>query len=560
MHVLIRGNWTQRARIASGLILFLFVLLHFSNHAVGLWDLRWMEKVQDWRMQITRYNAVVPWVLIAALVVHLVLGIAGLLRRRSLRMPGWEAVQIISGLLIPFMIAPHIVHTRIAGEFFGVHEFYRYELAKLWPANAWWQSAGLLLVWVHACIGLHHWLRLTRWWQRALPVLTGLAILVPALSLAGFVAAGRRVARMVNHPPSFARLKKMTGWPDDAGTTAIHQIAGNTLLVALGAALLILAIWYLRVRFRRRSGIQITYRYGPTVRAAPGQTLLEVSRANDVPHASLCGGRGRCTTCRVMVEEGAASLTPPGEVEARSLASVGAPEGTRLACQIVPSASLTVHKLFHTAENGRLAEDGRRGEEGQRAILFLDVRDFTRISAGRLPYDVLFLLNRFFAIVTPEIERRGGEVDKYLGDGLLAVFGSATDAAGACRAALAAAAEIDLALDTFNETLVAEGHEPLRIGMGLHVGELVIGAIGAGASASQTIIGEVVNTASRLETLCKELGAQLVVSEAVAAASGIGRDAADFVEVDVRGLSGARSVARFERARDVPAPARAAVS
>jgi adenylate cyclase len=170
----------------------------------------------------------------------------------------------------------------------------------------------------------------------------------------------------------------------------------------------------------------------------------------------------------------------------------------------------------------------------------------------RLPYDVVFILNRLFAEVGEAIERHDGAIDKYLGDGLMAIFGAADGAEAGCRQALRAARDIDLALDHLNQEMMSEIGMPLRIGMGIDVGPLVVGHIGHAGTASVTVIGNTVNAASRLEALTKEKGCQLIVATDVLTRAGIGPGAFPREEVMIRGLSAPRSVALIGQARDLP--------
>ncbi|MBS0244154.1 MAG: adenylate/guanylate cyclase domain-containing protein, partial [Proteobacteria bacterium] len=205
-----------------------------------------------------------------------------------------------------------------------------------------------------------------------------------------------------------------------------------------------------------------------------------------------------------------------------------------------------------TASRKRSPDGERSGTERNLAILFVDTRGFTAFSEKRLPYDIVFVLNRLFAEIGEAIEAQGGVIDKYLGDGLMAIFGMTSDDAAGCRQALRAVRDIDLALDTINRELESEIGAPLRLGMGLEVGPLVVGRIGHVRSASLTVIGNTVNTASRLESLSKEKGCQLVVSTDVLARAGL--DAPEFPRevVAIRGLTETRQVALVPRARDLP--------
>ena len=213
MHILLRGDLLQRLRIASGLILFTFAATHFLNTAVGLVDLQTMHEVQAWRQLVTR-SLPGTFVLLLALVTHITLALYKLANRSTLRLPAWELFQIGLGLLIPFLLFPHIVNTRIAHVFFGVEDNYLYELARLWPENAILQSTLLLLVWVHGCLGLHFWLRLYTPYRAAAPVLLFVAIAVPLAALGGFMVSGRAVALSIENPQMLAKVKELTNWPN----------------------------------------------------------------------------------------------------------------------------------------------------------------------------------------------------------------------------------------------------------------------------------------------------------------------------------------------------------
>jgi adenylate cyclase len=143
-------------------------------------------------------------------------------------------------------------------------------------------------------------------------------------------------------------------------------------------------------------------------------------------------------------------------------------------------------------------------------------------------------------------------IDKYLGDGLMAIFGSASGEAEGCRQALRAARDIDIALDRLNHEIMDEIGRPLRIGMGLDVGRLVVGHIGHADSAALTVIGNTVNSASRLEALTKEKGCQLIVAADVLARGGLASSAFQIENVAIRGQAAQRAVALIKRARDLP--------
>jgi adenylate cyclase len=557
MHILLRGSLTQRLRITSGLVLFTFATTHFLNHAVGLVDLEAMHEVQAWRQVVTRS---VPGtiVLLLALLTHISLALFKLARRTTLRLAPWELIQIGLGLLIPFLLLPHIVNTRIAHGFFGVEDNYLYELARLWPASAILQSTLLLIVWMHGCIGIHFWLRLYKPYRAAQPVLLFIAVALPLAALGGFMVSGRTVASSIENAQTLAKVKELTHWPNAADAASLEfyrwvvrfGFAGALLFVAL-----CIVVRYIVLSTRPKNAI--TYTGGPTVQAPIGPTLLEISRKNKIPHASVCGGRARCSTCRVRVDEGGSSLAPPGYPEAITLASIAAPQNIRLACQIRPASALTVTRLMRPASTGPTGADlpelDSAGVEKAMAVMFLDLRDFTQLSQSRLPYDVVFILNEFFAAAGSAIHTHGGWIDKFLGDGLLAVFGQRHGVEAGCRQALRAARAIDLALDAVNAKLGVEIGKPLRVGMGIHAGPMLIGRIGYGEAVDLTVVGNAVNVASRLEVVAKQKGFQIVMSSDVATYAGCLDDAGPVLIVNVRGVDAPMEVVCIMRGRDLPA-------
>ncbi|MFN3626240.1 MAG: 2Fe-2S iron-sulfur cluster-binding protein, partial [Hyphomicrobium sp.] len=352
MHVLWRGDTLQRLRLVSGLILFAFAATHFINHALGLISVDWMQTVQQWRWSVTR-----SWpgtiVLLAALLTHASLGLYKLAGRATLRLPRWELIQIALGISIPFLLLPHIINTRIAHVFFGVNDIYLYELARLWPDSALVQSILLVIVWVHGCMGLHFWLRLYAPYRRVFPLLLTLAVIIPLAALGGFAFAGSNVAAAIENPSVLANLKVLTHWPDAAANATLAWLR-NLARIEFAAVLLVVAGCLAWARFARLAGPKVTVAYtsGPTVRVPYGPTLLEISRASHIPHASVCGGRARCSTCRVRIERGSYGLPAPAFPEVVTLGSIGAPPNVRLACQIRPEHYVIVTRLLKSEVAG----------------------------------------------------------------------------------------------------------------------------------------------------------------------------------------------------------------
>jgi adenylate cyclase len=188
------------------------------------------------------------------------------------------------------------------------------------------------------------------------------------------------------------------------------------------------------------------------------------------------------------------------------------------------------------AEGTSAAGDVRRV-----AVMFVDFRGFTAGARSRSPQDVVDRLDGAFAVLVEILDHHGGIVNKFLGDGFLALFGAPLAASDAAHRAVAAGREMLRAMDRIN----AGSSWPLRIGIGIHFGEVVAGSIGSPRRKEYTVIGDTVNFASRLEALNKDFGSQLLISSAVRDALGAdGGDAVALGEVDVRGYE--RPMAVFQ--------------
>ena len=525
------GRLTQRLRLASGLVLFAFVLMHFLNHALGLWSVSLMEQVAEVRHAIWQ-NPVGLALLYGAFLVHIALALWKTARRRTWRMPLAEALQLILGLTIPIMLIDHVIGTRGISTVFGFEDTYTNVLSLMWPGVALWQTTLVVVVWVHAMIGLHFWLRPRALYARLSPLLLSFAILVPTLAALGWIEGARRLVL------SGEATRTLT--PEAAAWAGFVTEASRTAIIALivGAV-----VWGFVGAFGIFSPHRatITYPGGRIVRARPGQTLLEVSRENGIAHTSVCGGRARCSTCRTRILAGGEKLTPPRAAERAVLERIGAPANIRLACQIRPRGTLTVQPLVPAREGPiprvETSDSYRWGVEHSVAILFVDLRGFTALSERRLPFDVVFILNEYLALMAGVVKRNGGTVDKFIGDSVMGLFGIAGAAESGAQQALKAAADMMDGLTDLNERLHHQLGETLRIGIGIHAGSAILGRIGTGTSDGLTALGDTVNIASRLETATKDLDATLVISSAVAELAGARIDGWLTERIAVRGRS-----------------------
>lgn len=520
-------QWIRPLRLWCGLILFTYLLTHFSNHALGLVSLGAMEVGRDWFLALWR-NPIGETALFGALLAHWLLGLWLLFRRQTLRMPAWEATQIVFGLAVPPLLAYHVVATRLANVMYGTEDIYARLVYALWVNDPWAgfrQTALLLIAWSHGCIGLHFWLRLRRWYGPLFPVILSAFVLVPVLALLGLAEAGREVSALARQPGFVRRLLVETRAPSPAQRAVLVDVRGALITTTWALLGLTLAARGARQwRSRRRPTIRILYPGGRAISVPVGWTVLEASRSAGISHASVCGGRARCSTCRVRAAEDPELLPQPSPLEARVLQRVGAPPNVRLACQLRPTRDLAVTPLLAAVVGPAAAHaptGARAGQEREIAILFADLRGFTRLAEHKLPYDVVFFLNRYFEAVGSAIAEAGGIANQYTGDGVMALFGVETGPETACRQALRAAGAMIARVEEMSRSFGAELGVPLRLGIGIHTGPVVVGEMGYGDTRYLTAVGDTVHVASRLEALTKEYQCELVTSEQVMVRAGV---------------------------------------
>ncbi len=547
-------------RLYSGLLLFLYVAVHLINHAVGLISLEAMQALNEPIKSFIRYLPITI-LLYGALAVHFISAFIRLLRRRTLRVPVSEKLQIALGMAIPFLLVTHVMGTRFANAQYDINDSYVYVLLSTFvfsPVSGVLNALGLLAAWVHGCLGLYKWLSLKQWYRSALHQwLLALATLLPALALTSFLFNGRLVIPLSTDGEFMEDYYANLGPDDLAVFTQLEFDIGFVrvaLVAVIMAGLAARLIW--RLRARQGSTVRILYQNGPSISQTPGPTLLEMSKLAGIPHASVCGGKGRCSTCRVQVISGSEFLEPPTDSEQRVLSRFDATPDIRLACQIHPKGNVTVLRLLPpdaTIASASASTPWASGQERTVTVMFADLRDFTSTTEHRLPFDVVYLVNQFSRAMGTTVEHHNGRIDKFLGDGFMALFGLNTSAKEGARQAVEATATMQKELDQLNERLESELDKPLRMGVGIHTGSVVLGEMGHGAARGLTAIGDTVNTASRLEAATKDHGCSICLSATTLSHADINTPKQSLKTVSVRGKTDTVDMVAIDRADELTA-------
>lgn len=261
--------------------------------------------------------------------------------------------------------------------------------------------------------------------------------------------------------------------------------------------------------------------YDPDSKAVDsnGETILQASLRVNIPHTHVCGGKARCSTCRVMITEGLAACDPRNEREQAMANRLHFPEDIRLACQTTFHGDIHLRRLVIDDDDVELNDQtlpGREtswvGVEKPIAIMFADIRNFTSFSEALPAYDVIHLLNRYFHLIGHSITNNGGYIDKYIGDGIMALFG-VHDSTDAPLNAVKAGLNMLEMVEKFKPYMQTHYHRMFEIGIGVHYGEAVVGTIGAHNQKTETAIGDAVNFASRIESANKEAGTRFLISD-----------------------------------------------
>ena len=543
----------RQGRHISGIILFIYVFSHLINHSLGIISITAMEQGRDVFLFFWRS---IPGTLLlyGSLSLHFILAVLAILAKRKFFFTRIEIVQISFGFLIPFFLIIHIFETRYAYEFLNMEDKYIMLIANYWTyAEDKFGIPGLfhpiiliLFAWTHGIIGILKAFKHKSWFGNIKNYFSFFSFGLPFFAIAGYLVSGAAVIteKKFNSQKLEARAFCDNGYCTQ-GFYEYVRLAGEVenwyIVVVFG----MFCAFIMSVTFRKSfASIKIEYPNKRIVISGLGATILETSQDNGIPHASICGGNARCSTCRIKVTSDLDDLPRYSEIEYNLVKKLRFSKDIRLACQLRPTKNISVIPLtpvkstiLGTKNSSRIIKEFS-GVEKELVVVFIDLRGFTTIAEKRLPYDTIYILNKYFEVAGDSIQANKGRIDKFIGDGIMAIFDHSNNIKKNSFDAIKAATELSSKLKHLNIILKDELEKPLNIGIGIHKGKSVSGLVGYGENYAETAIGDVVNVASRLESSCKDLKCQLVASEEVIVAAGLNPSSFAKAKISIKGRSG----------------------
>ena len=544
-------NLIRRARMYSGLVIFLYVTVHLVNHSTGLISLETMEGLRQ-RVSAFNRHIIVTVILYTALLVHALLGFQHLLTRRSFKMSAKDWIQLVTSFILPLALLPHMLASSYAPRFKDAQANYKLVLdGTLEDGGIYFMGLFVIFVWVHGIIGITSMVKFHPVYQKYKNAFLVISWLLPILAVLGAFTASKELATGIeNNKISMEQVYAASNIGKDLEAELMQtsdMLMLNYLYVLLAVTLFVFVVHQLRKAFRK---IKITYPNGKEVRVTKGTSILEASREHRIGHVSMCGGRGRCSTCRVRVMSDLEALPPRNGIERVVAERLSLQDNVRLACQLRPTSSLEVRPLVNAPIENLTTEDRESlcGREEEIVVMFVDLRGFTAISEKLLPYDTVYLLNQYFKIAGEAIVQSGGRIDKFIGDGIMALFTDGIGVEENSKNALLAAGKLAEGLKELSSDTTSDFGSDLNFGVGIHAGTSVVGAMGYGENITDTAIGDCVNVASRLEQLTKEEECQLIITSDLYQRSGLPVQASFEKNVTVKGKSEAFKISAFKDA------------
>jgi adenylate cyclase len=248
------------------------------------------------------------------------------------------------------------------------------------------------------------------------------------------------------------------------------------------------------------------------------ETILEALLTNEIPHTHVCGGNAYCSTCRIMILDGIQNCSTPTSAEKILAKKLDFPVHVRLACQTKVSGDVAIRRMVLDNDDidiveGQLSKDSI-GNEKTVALLFAAIRGATNFDEVNFPYDIVYIMSRYFHGINKVISQYGGVTNNYMGGLVMAVFGVDNYEAIAERAVWTGL-EIQEFVKELNARLKQLSYNPLKVNIGVHYGSVVLVSVDPSKPEVVTPLGDAVNFVSRIEKMNRKLGSELLISEAV---------------------------------------------
>jgi len=509
----------REVRLGTGLVLFMYVSVHFVDHSLGLYSVDVAE--QALKVAVAVWQSVVGTTLLyGAAAIHIALAFIAVYERRTLRMPPVQALRIALGFGMPLLLIGHVVATRLAAELYGLSPTYTRVVWALWTSDSEGRQLALLAPgWVHGCLGIDFAFGRRALYQRIRPMLFGAALLLPVLAALGFLAMGRELAALSVIDPTWQTTAEVA---DTAQRIALGRLRDGLLFGYLALIGLIFAARALRDRIERRNNALVPIAYPDrTIEVPRGWSILEASRGFGIAHLSMCGGNARCSTCRVRVVSGLAQCPPPSANEQRTLERIGARRDVRLACQLRPTAPIGVVPLLDASA---AAHAGREAPpptvERVVAILLVDLLGWTGPDTTHSPHDEIYASNLALTAIGAAIADGGGVCLRSDAEGAIGVFGIAIDPTTACTQAIDAAHVIERHIAALNVRLGREFGFAVDVALVVHAGPVAIASIGYGPTRTRSVVGPALHDARRLRNLVIAGGHRFIASASTLSRAG----------------------------------------
>ena len=555
----------KRIRLYSGMLLFTYAVTHLLNHSLSIFSLELASNVKENYFRPIWKSQVGTLLLYGSFMVHVPLGLMSVLNRKSFKITLREWLQITFIILALFVFVQHVASMYLLTRTFNSELPYEvlYSLVLFDPsktaASTIFYTLMLIFIWVHGSIGIHSALKFRiKSYSKNFRKFMVLYVGVPILGLFGFWAGVKEQTLAMyfnleggNENFLMSVVSKSVPMEAFPSLQSVEPLTLKYYPIFLFGIIGLALFNVLRTKYFGQ--VQISYPNNLTVKVPKGTSILEASRSEGIAHKSVCGGRGRCTTCRVKIVSTADDLPYPSTHEQRALKRAGLDQSVRLACQLKPASNITVTPLLNPENEFDVVGKAQElsGKEQETVVLFVDLRNFTKLSETTLPYDVVYILNKYYATCGQAIEANKGRLDKFIGDGIMAIFEADTDAEKNCRNAVKAAADISSKIEKLSDELSGEFSAELTCGMGIHTGQSIVGMMGYGEAISRTAIGDNVNVASRLEQMTKNYNSELVISKLVADNAGLDLGSFKLESVEIRGRNEPLDIVSISKASQI---------